>query len=243
MSSLHTTRRPRCDSTAVWGRLLLAATVAFTATPSRAHDLAATQTLITLGERRFEIIMECDLDALALGAAPTADDAELLAALEAMDEARLADTTADLRQLFARRVRLFAGDTRVAFEVEFPDRDAGRTIGMLPPTFLGLTAQLRGSLPDGSEPLRFRLSRAFPSAQLTVIDANGEILLEELVLRGEDSSTFSRLAGSPSAPRADRSLPRSTSWILGAALAAGFFALTWRRWRGAGGGRDEGSSG
>ncbi len=172
------------------------AAVTFAAVPSLAHDLGTTETLITLGEQRFEIVMECDLDALALGAAPTADDAELLAALEAMDDARLAETVAHLRQLFARRVRLFAGDTRIDFEVEFPDRAAGRTLGMVPPTFLGLTARLRGALPAGSETLRFRLSRAFPSAQLLVVDANGELLLEELVLRGEDSSNFSRLAGS-----------------------------------------------
>lgn len=170
------------------------ATIALAATFGQAHDLGTTETLITLGEQRFEIVMECDLDALALGAAPTADDAELLAALEAMDDARLAETVAHLRQLFARRVRLLAGDTRIDFEVEFPDRAAGRTLGMVPPTFLGLTARLRGTLPEGPEALRFRLSRAFPSAQLLVVDANGEILLEELVLRGEDSSDFSRIA-------------------------------------------------
>ena len=173
-------------------------TLALVATPMFAHDLGTTETLITLGAQRFEITMECDLDALALGAAPSADDAELLAALEAMDEAARTETIAGLRQLFARRVRLFAGDTRIDFEVEFPDRAAGRTLGMVPPTFLGLTARLRGNLPEGSEALRFRISRAFPSAQLMVVDANGEILLEELVLRGEDSSNFSRITGPPS---------------------------------------------
>lgn len=177
--------------------LLVIATIAMAATSSQAHDLGTTETLITLGAQRFEIVMECDLDALALGAAPSADDAELLAALEAMDDARLAETVTHLRQLFARRVRLLAGDTRIDFEVEFPDRAAGRTLGMVPPTFLGLSARLRGTLPEGSERLRFRISRAFPSAQLLVVDANGEILLEELVPRGEGSSSFNRISDSP----------------------------------------------
>jgi len=208
-----------------------------------AHDLGTTATLITLGERRFEIVMECDLDALALGAAPTADDAELLAALEALDAARLTETIANLRQLFARRVRLLTDDTRIAFEVEFPDRGAGRTVGMVPPTFLGLTVRLRGSLPDAAGALRFRLSRAFPSAQLTVIDAKGEILLEELVLRGEDSSNFSPLGDSLTTPVSSPGLRRGTYWFVAAALAAGFWAVTWCRWRGVGSRRTEGSSG
>jgi len=64
----------------------IVATLAVAATSSFAHDLGTTETLITLGEQRFEIVMECDLDALALGAAPTANDAELLAALEPATE-------------------------------------------------------------------------------------------------------------------------------------------------------------
>ncbi len=209
--------------------LVAMAALAIAATPSLAHDLGTTETLITLGEQRFEIVMECDLDALALGAAPTADDAELLAALEAMDGARLAETITDLRQLFARRVRLFAGDARIDFEVEFPDREAGHTLGMTPPTFLGLSARLRGALPSSYETLRFRLSRAFPSAQLTVIDANGEILLEEFVPRGEDSSYFT--VGAGSAPeRGQRK--RATGFgylLLAVALIAAAGTMAWRR--------------
>ena len=233
MSRLRKTgRRPGASIERYARGLLWAATLTLAAGQGFAHDLGTTEALITLHDQRFEILLECDLDALALGAGPGVDDAELAAALRAMDDARLAATVGDLRQLFARRVRLLAGDTRIAFEVEFPDREAGRTLGMVPPTFLGLTARLRGALPEQESPLRFRLSRAFPSARLTVIDANGETLLEELVPRGEDSSDFGARRASPAVagPEPDRS--RAVYWLVAATLAVAAFA--WNRWRGSG---------
>ncbi len=226
MSTHRTTALSLCPLAAL-------AVLALAGKSTLAHDLGTTQTLITLGAERFEIVLECDLDALALGAAPTADDAELLAVLGAMDDARLGETVANLGQLFARRVRLFAGDARIDFEVEFPDRINGRTLGMVPPTFLGLTARLRGRLPTGIEPLRFRLSRAFPSAQLTVVTAHGDVLLEEMVPRGEDSSDFGRRVASAAAPEADRGPLAGHYVLIAAGLATGLAVLMLYRWRGA----------
>jgi hypothetical protein len=206
-----------------------------------AHDLGTTATEITLGDHLFEIRMECDLDALALGVGAGADDAELAAELAAMSGEQLAAAVSDLRQLFARRVRLFADDVPLAFEVDFPDRDDGVTLAMVPPTFLGLTARLRGSLPATPDAtLRLRLSRAFPGAQLTVVRADGERLLEELVPRGEDSSPFA--LGSPvgsAADAADGGGSASGLGLLGGAIGSGvaIFFLLHRRRRSANGAR------
>ncbi len=173
------------------GRLSLVLATLLVAGIATAHDLSTTEARVTLGSNRFEILLLCDLDALALGVGPAADDAELAAALAGMPAATLEATVADLRDLFARRVRLLTDFDRLPFEVDFPDREAGRTVTMEVPSFLGLTARLRGTLPEDSGPLRLRLSRAFPAATLTVIDAAGRQVLQEEVPRGEDSSEFS----------------------------------------------------
>jgi hypothetical protein len=196
-----------------------------------AHDLGTTITVITLGEQTFEIRMECDLDALALGAGAGADDAELRAALETMEPRERDDLVAGLANLFARRVRLLAGDDRLTFEVDFPDRAAGDTLGMEPPTFLGLTARLRGTLPQQRDALRLRLSRAFPDAELTVLLANGDILLEEVVPRGEDSSHFdTTLATVPddAASNAVAGAWLDPRWLLAAAAALVVAFGLWR---------------
>jgi hypothetical protein len=155
-----------------------------------AHNLGTTVTLITLGDNAFEMRLECDLDALVLGAGPGADDAELARTVAAMAPAELEGALEDLERLFLRRVRLYQDNEALEFEVDFPDRGDGVTLAMVPPTFLGLTARLRGTLPAGPRDLRLRLSRAFPDAEITVVGAAGEVLLEERVPRGEDSSVF-----------------------------------------------------
>lgn len=198
-----------------------------------AHDLSSTEARVTLGTNRFEILLLCDLDALALGAGPAADDAELAALLAEMPADRLQDTVDDLANLFARRVRLLTDSDRLPFEVDFPDREAGRTITMEVPSFLGLTARLRGPLPADAGRLRLRLSRAFPAATLTVIDAAGRRILQEDVPRGEDSSGFSAAdVAAGSGPEID-SLPPGA--VAAAAVVVGLLALylasRWRRRR------------
>jgi hypothetical protein len=198
-----------------------------------AHDLSTTEARVTLGANRFEILLLCDLDALALGAGPAADDALLAAALADMPADRLQSTVDDLANLFARRVRLLTDSDRLPFDVDFPDREAGRTVTMAVPSFLGLTARLRGPLPADAGKLRLRLSRAFPAATLTVIDADGRQVLREEVPRGEDSSEFSATdVAAGSAPGSERRMPGpvETAALVGSALAL-YFLLRWRNRR------------
>ncbi|NKB89545.1 MAG: hypothetical protein GKS06_15120 [Acidobacteria bacterium] len=188
---------------------------------AQAHNLGTTVTLITLGEASFEMRLECDLDALLLGAGPGADDAELAQAVADMAEVQRTAALEDLASLFLRRVRLFNGNERLEFEVDFPDREDGVTLAMVPPTYLGLTARLRGELPADLHGLRLRLSRAFPAAEVTVINAAGAIVLDQLVPRGEDSQVFSASGGVAEATTAESS-GRSALFI---GLAIGAFAL------------------
>ena len=209
---------------------ILVAAVAF------AHDLGVTEAQLTLGERRFELVLLCDLDALALGAGPAADDAELARTIEAMPAVERQELIDDLATMFRRRVRLLHAEGRIDFEVEFPDREAGITLDMTPPTFLGLTARLTGPLPGDVEALQVRLSRAFPPAQLTVLDGAGNILLEEHVPRGEDSSVIATRGQTPAggAPSDEAVEPSSmTPWIVALAAAAALAGavLAWRRGR------------
>lgn len=145
------------------------AAVATAASPATAHDLGITRTIaVLLPGGTFRVDMQVDLDALALGVSQDTDDAELMAALNAMSENELEQTVADLRQTFLRRVRVrFDGETFMP-EVTFPD--AGSERARADNTVLGLTARLAGTIPPGAVELTLQASRAFPPLHITFVD-------------------------------------------------------------------------
>ncbi len=134
--------------------------------------------------------MQLDLDALALGAAPDSDDAELVAALAGLSDAQLAERVDGLRRLLERRVRILFDGERADFRIEFPDRAAGLTRNASPPTFLGIRAWLAGSVPAGATQVSFRASRAFAPVQLTIVDERSGATTREPLARGDESTPF-----------------------------------------------------
>ena len=157
-----------------------------------AHPLRFTETTITLwpdGTFRADLIT--DLDALALGAPQDADDAALLAALQALSPQALDDRIDRLRQLFQRRVRLRFDGEPVRFEVDFPDYGAPAALESEIPTLLGLTARLTGVVPAGAAELEFFASRAFSEVQLTIRDEIRDQTSQSLLERGAHSDPFS----------------------------------------------------
>jgi len=139
--------------------------------PALAHPLSFTEVTLALGaDGTFEADLIYDLDALALGAPIGTDDAELVAALERLSPDELETRLARLRRLFERRVRIrFDGDP-VPFSVSFPDQGTPRATEAEIPTLLGLTARLRGSVPEEAATVGFFASRAFGEVHLTIRD-------------------------------------------------------------------------
>jgi hydrogenase/urease accessory protein HupE len=145
------------------------AAVGTAASPAVAHDLGFTRTVaVLLPGNEFRVDMQVDLDALALGVSQDTDNAELVAALDAMSPEELEQTVANLRQTFLRRVRVrFDGDA-FAPEVTFPDTGSERARANN--TVLGLTARMTGAIPRGAVELTLQASRAFPPLHITFVD-------------------------------------------------------------------------
>ena len=183
--------------------------VMVTPSASLAHNLDLTHTLLLLkADGGYQIDMTCDLDALASGADPSADSAELAAALRALPAGELAAKVDRLRRTFERRVRVRFDGERAAPVITFPTYDMAvpppRPGADAPeteaPTFLGLIARLEGRVPPGAGSVTFRASRAFPPVHLTILDQRRLTGVRQLLETGTSSEPF-RLDDMP----ADRS--------------------------------------
>jgi len=136
-----------------------------------AHPLTFTATTLTLKTNNtFEVDLQYDLDALALGVSITTDDTELVQTLEALPIIEFDTTLERLRRLFERRVRVRFDGTPIPFTVDFPDYGTTQTTTAEIPTVLGLTARLVGNIPENSQTVEFFASRAFASVHLTIVD-------------------------------------------------------------------------
>jgi len=134
-----------------------------------AHNFTLTDVTLDLhGDGTYTVDVVCDLDALALGVASTADSAALAAQIEAMDAEAREALVARLVTLLERRLRVRFDGEPDDFEVSFPQRGRPVPEGS-PPAALGLLARLSGRVPDGAHEVTFFASRAFPPARLTVI--------------------------------------------------------------------------
>ena len=136
-----------------------------------AHPLTFTATTLTLKTNStFEVDLQYDLDALALGVSITTDDTELVQTLEELSTTEFNTTLERLRRLFERRVRVRFDGTPIPFSVDFPDYGTTQTTNAEIPTVLGLTARLVGNIPENAETVEFFASRAFASVHLTIVD-------------------------------------------------------------------------
>jgi hypothetical protein len=182
-----------------------------------AHPLTFTDTTVVLrADGTFQADLIVDLDALALGAPQSADDAELVAALTALTPDEFAEQLDGVRRLFQRRVRFRFDGTPVEFDVTFPDYGAPAATDSIIPTLLGLTARLTGTVPPEATELEFFASRAFSDVNLTIRDEARDLTLQALVEAGARSDPFT-LAG-PVEPR--------SAWSIGGTyLRLGFLHI------------------
>lgn len=176
---------------------LLVAASAFVASLAAAHEFSVTDVLVVLrADATYQVDVRVDVDALALGVSPATDDAELVAALEALDEAGLAEAKARAADTMARRVRVRFDDEKARPNVSFPAAETGTDGDELIPTFLGTVARLAGRRPAEAATFSLSLSRAFGPVQLTLLDERWATGSRMLLGPGERSAPW-RLDGPP----------------------------------------------
>ena len=206
-------------------RLLAVLLMLLAAAPAAAHNLELTDTLVVLKtDGTYQVDMTCDLDALALGASPTTDSAELAAALGSLAPAELEARVDRLRRTFERRVRVLFDDRPARPAVSFPDFGTPIASEAAVPTVLGLTARLEGRIPEGAREMTFRASRSFPPVHLTVLDqasATGARQLLELGGTSEPVRLGEPLAAARSAPPGWRSPAATWRWASGTSCPTG----------------------
>ena len=169
----------------------LAGWILLTAVPALAHDFAFTEaTLLIQREETYRIDLRVDVDALALGVSPTTDSAEVVAELQAMTPAELAEAVENARQTVRRRVRLRFDGAKQAPEITFPEQGTELALENELPTLLGLTARLSGRIPDEAEAITFGASRAFKTVHLTLLDQRNGRSSRQILGVGADSAPY-----------------------------------------------------
>jgi HupE / UreJ protein len=150
----------------------------------------------------FRADMTADIDALALGVDPVANDsAQVAAAVRALSPAEREAALARVRQFFERRVRVRFDGQAAPFFVSFPE-EGHPPDPTQPPTVLGLTARLSGKVPPRAREVTFWASLAFPPVRLTMAQPGTGNELRAILPRAEESAPL-RLAG-PAGPPSSR---------------------------------------
>lgn len=147
--------------------------VAFTAvaSPVGAHEFAITDVLVVLRvDGTYQVDVRVDVDALALGASPAADDAALVAELEAMAAPAREQALERARGTIGRRVRVRFDGEPARPDVSFPQAGMEPSADDPTPTRFGTVARLSGRCPPGAATFSLSASRAFGPVQLTLLD-------------------------------------------------------------------------
>lgn len=191
------------------------ATLLVQAPQAKAHDLSFTETVVLLkSDGTFVVDMTVDLDALALGAPPMADAAELKEELEALSPEALAKEAADLQTYFERRVRVFFDGEPVDFSVRFPARGTVLTETSEGPTHFGLLARLEGRIPENATTFSFRASRSFPPTVLSLLRQE-DAGVRQVLQKGSPSDPVPLVALEPSEGDAFRArLDAASSYLV-----------------------------
>tara|TARA_B100001123_G_scaffold438745_1_gene574192 strand:- start:16929 stop:18056 length:1128 start_codon:yes stop_codon:yes gene_type:complete len=155
---------------------------------SEAHPLTFTATqLILHTDGTFTVNMTCDLDALALGRSQDTEDEQLVFALQQLNPNEFQNIIDRLETLFERRVRVRFSGNPEPFSVTFPDYGTAAALDADIPTVLGLTAQLRGTIPPDAKDVEFFASRSFSNVHLSVVNETNKTTIQTIIERGARS--------------------------------------------------------
>lgn len=159
--------------------------------PAAAHDFVTTDVVVLFKtDGSYQIDLRVDVDALALGAAPRADSAELARALESMSAVEFEIAVERARDTLTRRLRPRFDGVKQLPLVSFPVAD-----GALPqdpdlPSVLGTTARLAGRIPADALEFTFGASRAFNAVHVTILDQGSATGRHHILEAGSDTPPF-----------------------------------------------------
>ncbi len=168
-------------------RAILLAVLVLLPSAAGAHNFTLTDVRLELrADGTYAVDVVCDLDALALGVASSADSEALAAEIEALDPDAREELAERLLVLLKRRLRVRFDGQPDAFEVSLPERRQPPPEGALP-TALGLVARLSGRVPEQAQEVTFFASRSFPPVRLTVTRAGKAAGPAEMLESGGES--------------------------------------------------------
>ena len=171
--------------------LVLALAANLLAAAAAAHEFAITDVLVVLrADETYQVDVRVDVDALALGAPQSADDAELVAALESLPPAELEEALERARGTIARRVRVRFDDRPARPRVSFPQAETEEATADAVPSRFGTIARLSGRRPEGAATFSLSASRAFGPVQLTLLDERYVTGTRMLLGPGERSASW-----------------------------------------------------
>ncbi len=164
-----------------------------------AHEVEITRVETRFDESgRFAIDMIYDVNAFFAGVRPehmTNEDVERVRHFAAQE---LELRREELREYVRRRVRVRFDDTVTPYEIAFPDVDP-----VLPPklpsagqpdaehaTEISRIVRLTGEVPEGAEAFVFWASRTFGNLILEFVDADGRLLAQQRVEKGDRSRPY-----------------------------------------------------
>lgn len=183
------TALPTCTTA---GRMLsVFAILASAASHADAHPFTITDTIVLLkSDGTFQVDMQLDADALALGVSSTAPSSELAAALKAMPLHEFAAAVERARSTLDRRVRVRFDGEPVGLRIDFPQMANAEPVPNSEPTVLGTIARLTGRIPPNAKAFSFFASRALSAVHLTIFDQSAVAATKFILSPGEESPSY-----------------------------------------------------
>jgi hypothetical protein len=215
---------------------LLVAALGLPAAGAAAHDLGLTDVLVVFkSDGRYLVDVTVDLDALALGAPPSAPSELLAAELDGLSASEFELALERARDTLLRRLRLRFDGQAVEPELTFPARESDAPRDEAQPSVLGTTARLSGRVPEGAREFTFFASRALGPSFLTILDQRAAAGVQYPLQPGAESEPYALGAQPAAAQRGvglrylvlgfEHILPRGLDHIL---FVLGLFLLATR---------------
>lgn len=181
------------------------------------HAFTMTETHVVFRDDTFQIDMQCDLDALALGVPQDSDNRVLAAQLEQASAAELEAYQQHLTAWFARRIRVRFNNQPVSFQVQLQPSDpllGDAADDQAVPSYFGTVVRFSGAIPAEADDFSFFASRSLPAVKLVFVDAPDAARIVPLA------------AGARSEPVAFRAFqPPSTATVLARYTVLGFLHI------------------
>ncbi len=162
----------------------------------KAHEFAITKVAAILNlNGGYQIDVVVDVDALALGIAPSTPADQVVRQMRALSDAEFAECVERVKKTISKRIFVRFDGRRVLPEVEFPQFE---TLHGDPDddSVLGIIVRLTGKIPEAAVEFNFTASRSFKVVNLTIMDRSTAAITKYTLAVAEGSPLY-RLGETP----------------------------------------------